>query len=298
MRTNRSRGFTLIELLVVIAIIALLIGLLLPALGKSRKAARLVINMSNLRQITAAAFTYKEDYKGYMPLTPVYGRGFTKPPNPAQPLSGISGWCTWSFGGKNNSGGWVGRNGGVFDVHAADRPLNQYIYPEVNFEAPPYPQKLQSNAPARENAQATVFRDPGDVIGHQQNWPNNNNSPFSSCYDDVGTSYHFNVKWWDQLYPRLSFGRAFEFGTLRLKIADAYVPSRLVWAHDEAADLVCNNPSSAFRYKNGYEDINKSAMAFMDGHVDYVDVTPGNNPEAFTNDRYTLVFEDLRLPPN
>ena len=69
MKKSKQHGFTLVELLVVISIIALLLGMLLPSLGRAREIAREVLCRGNLRQVHLAARAYAEnDRFGRYPL--------------------------------------------------------------------------------------------------------------------------------------------------------------------------------------------------------------------------------------
>lgn len=83
---HSRRAFTLIELLVAIAIVAILAGLLLPALGRSKAKARNAACVSNLRQLGIATRLYAEDNQERLPSAEILP---TQPIDPENPLPRI-----------------------------------------------------------------------------------------------------------------------------------------------------------------------------------------------------------------
>ena len=117
---DKRRGFTLVELLVVIAIIALLMSILMPALGRVRKQAKAVICMSNLRQWGAIFQMYTSDYNGhFMPnwstgATTKYTDYWMEALRPYYSNAGDIRLCPMATKPSSENGGSWGNNLGPF----------------------------------------------------------------------------------------------------------------------------------------------------------------------------------------
>ena len=96
---QRLHAFTLLELLVVIAIIAILAGMLLPALGKAKTKAQGILCMNNLKQLELSWIMYADDHDGVLPPNNQYGADQS-----GQKGNGwVDGWMDFNPGNSDNT---------------------------------------------------------------------------------------------------------------------------------------------------------------------------------------------------
>lgn len=244
------RAFTLIELLVVISIIALLIGILLPALARAREGGRIAQCLNQLHQISTATSNFQDEHNDQMPIE------WPQSPNYAS---------NYNFGGRYPI---LGSTVPLQYVRRPqDRPLNEYVHPNL-----PLPDDDTPIAELRDPDKWNypIFWCPSDRdYNYQERWQQHQVYGGRPCYYAIGTTYMFNLCWlgWGGWEYR-EFGdpiNDLNEGRRMFTRARLTYPSLFVSYWDDPADFHVSKrlmPNLAHHGKAG-----RHAMAFIDGHA-------------------------------
>lgn len=196
----RRPAFTLIELLIVVAIIALLIAILLPALGAARRQSKQSACLAHLKNIATSSKVYESDDPSGWGI-PVHVAQFVQ--NRDEPF--YVGAYEW--GGKSGIGNpgftdgpdygphsWIsGRYGTKAGFGPTTRPLNDLLYP-AGFKDNMHPAYDRAGLERDTKLKLDLYRCPGDDGpprgAHCPDWLAHPERP---SYDHFGTSYAANI---------------------------------------------------------------------------------------------------------
>ncbi|MCA9312267.1 MAG: DUF1559 domain-containing protein [Phycisphaerales bacterium] len=288
------RGFTLIELLVVVAIIALLIGILLPALGKARESARRTGCMSNQKQLMYLFTMYASDYEGWYPVLPVAAGTNARPTttqlfsNPGQHFPYLSFASVFSLDQRGydvNEDGTADVTTKVFGAsgvayYFAWNPASSSWVPNLKarplmanyFETGAELQALQCPSDKFDGG------DPGDSLGNVGQTP----YTISSTKD---------VVWYNISYLYVAGLTDHERGPVSLFGDETNSDDTGAGGFSTYGTLRRNYPESDLR---GYWDVDNHGKtgahwAFSDAHVEWLGQTKSNNATEIHN----FIFEQI-----
>jgi len=330
---KNKKAFTLIELLVVIAIIALLIGILLPAIGKARDSARNVLSQNRMRQLNVGANSYAADngdrifsfsWTGYKPNP--NGKGFVKTPynvgcdetvlvatdldassaQIVEILRRVTGRCddfdpTWTGRLWQRRWSHVTLLDYLSDTQPEQIASSPFDKNQLDWAADPLNYGPGSTVPYANGS-------PGAGYDSDGNWPNEqvrNKWAFASSYqtvpvawntDGIGTATYIPVADTPHLFQAYDPNRSGGQGIVRLgqrKYAQVAFPGGKVLQFEEF-DRLSDRNGKYFAYPDA-----QCNLSFFDGSVRRLvtaDANPGWNPR-FPDQEWRQVYIPLDTFP-